>query len=41
MLAGLQDEPSAQETLRLALEDLWRVVAAARRHSAASPAAGR
>ena len=31
MLAGLQDEPSAQETLRLALQDLWRVTGAARK----------
>jgi hypothetical protein len=35
MLQGLQDEPSAEETLTLALADLWRVVAPLRQTRAA------
>lgn len=31
MLQGLQDEPTPQETLRLALQDLWRAIAPLRR----------
>ncbi len=38
MLLGLQDEPSTQETLRLALEDLWGVVAPLRQARAGGSA---